>query len=371
MIMNTNEEMEKYLQGIALPAYESEKHRRRLRSELLRQLAAGHSGRPLKRAWRLAALVGGLLCAGVLAAEVTVQVHRYFFEGRTADGIYKFSTQPQTLRLQGVTVMQGQSVSMSPDEMGPGGIEQMRNDLEEIDEQRRDGAGEISGVTDTEVNGHVLWRVFHVKYVLADGRTMTMNEGDPDSGGSGSPAQMEQEQEQIAELRKKGQREITAIIETEIDGGVDRTLICRYVMPDGREVTMGEGDPQAERSATHVSAVRRKELLRLAGLNAGTFISSVERQMYGRSYTFERYSYKLADGSVAIRAEGRPSGPKQELTKADRSELADLTKAGAGELLGRYEQEVRGKLFSFEKKRYVLRDGTQVVRSRGTPKADN
>ncbi|MGO8699592.1 MAG: hypothetical protein ACLQVY_17975 [Limisphaerales bacterium] len=325
----------------------------------------------MQRAWRLAALVGGLLCAGALAAEVTVQVHRYFFEGRTADGAYKFSTQPQTLRLQRVTVKQAQSVSLSPGEMGAGGIEQMRNDLEEIDALRHDGAGEISGVTDSEVNGHFLGRVFQVEYVLADGRTKTMNEGDPDSRGSASPAQIEQEQEQIAELREKGQREITTIIETEMDGGLDRTLICRYVMPDGREVTMDEADPLAERSATHVAAARRDELLRLAGRNAGTFIGSVERQMFGRSFTFERYSYKLTDGSVAIRAEGRPTGAKQDLTKADWSELGHLTKDGAGEFLGRYEQEVRGKLFSFEKKRYVLSDGTQVVRSRGAPKANN
>ena len=93
--------------------------------------------------------------------------------------------------------------------------------------------------------------------------------------------------------------------------------------------------------------------------------------MFGRCFTFERYSYKLADGGVAVRAEGRPTGAKQDLTKADRNELANLTKAGAGELLGRYEQEVRGKLFSFEKTRYVLSDGTLVIRSRGAPKADH
>ena len=288
MIMSTNEKMEKFLRGMALPAYESEEHRRRLRSQILSQLAASRSSRPLKRAWRLAALGGGLLGAGVLAAAVTVQVHRYFFEGRTADGSYTFSSQPQTLRLQGVTVMHAQSAVLSSDELGGGGIEQAQNDLDEIDRLRSEGAGEIKGVTDTEVNGHSLGRVFHVEDLLTDGRTITMNEGNPDSWGRTSPAEFEREQEQIAELRAKGQRDITTIFETELDGGVDRTLICRYLMPEGREITIAEGDPQAEGSAAHLSAAQRDELRRLAGLNAGTFIGSVERQMFGRCFTFER-----------------------------------------------------------------------------------
>ena len=33
-------------------------------------------------------------------------------------------------------------------------------------------------------------------------------------------------------------------------------------------------------------------------------------------------------------------------------------------------QEIRGKLFQFEKKRYILSDGTEVMRSQGTASAD-
>jgi len=369
--MITNEKMEKYLEGIAPPEYESDEHRRRLRSQILGQLSTRHSGRPPKRIWRVAALVAGVLCAGALAAQVAVQVHRYFFEGRTADGSYKFSTQPQTLHLPGATLVQSRSTTMGPEALGAGGIEQMQSDLEEIDSLRQQDAGELRGVTDTEVNGHSLGRVFQFKYVLADGRTRFMNEGESESRGNASPAQIEKDQEQIAELRQQGQREIIAVIETEVGSQVDRTLGCRYVLPDGREAIMGEGDPSVGSSATHLSHAQRDELLRLVDLKTGTFIGSIERQLFGRSFTFERYSYQLADGTVAIRAEGHPTGLKWNLTAADRSELADLTKAGAGELLGKYEEEIRGKLFSFEKKRYLLSDGTEVVRLRGVPKADN
>lgn len=369
--MTTNEKMEKYLEGIALPEYESDEHRRRLRSQVVGQLSTRHSGRPPKRIWRFAALVAGLLCAGALVAQVAVQVHRYFFAGRTAGGSYKFSTQPQILRLPGATLVQSRSTTMGPEELGAGGIEQMQSDLEEIDLLRQQDAGELMGVTGTEVNGHSLGRVFQFKYVLADGRTRFMNEGESESRGNASPAQIEKDQEQIAQLRQQGQREIIAVIETEVGSQVDRTLGCRYVLPDGREVIQGEGDPSVGSSATHLSSAQRDELLRLADLKTGTFVGSIERQLFGRSFTFERYAYKLADGTVAIRAEGHPTGLKWDLTAADRSELANLTKAGAGELLGKYEQEIRGKLFNFERKRYILSDGTEVVRSRGVPKADN
>ena len=92
---------------------------------------------------------------------------------------------------------------------------------------------------------------------------------------------------------------------------------------------MGESDPAVGSSGTHLSAAQRGELMRLVGSSAGTFIGSIGRQLFGRSFTFERYSYKLADGTVAIRAEGHPTGLKWDLTAADRSKLADLTKAGA------------------------------------------
>jgi hypothetical protein len=369
MIMN--EKMEKYLKGIAPPECGSDEHRRRLRSQILGQLSTRHSGHPPKWIWRVAALVGGLLCAGALAAQVAVRAHRYFFEGRTADGAYKFSTQPQTLHLPGATLVQSRSTTLGPEELGAGGIEQMQGDLEEIDSLRQQDAGELRGVTGTEVNGHSLGRVFRFKYVLADGRTRFMNEGESESRGDASPAQIEKDQEQIAELRRQGRREIIAVIETEVGSGVDRTLGCRYVLSDGREVIMGEGDPSMGSSATHLSSAQRGELLRLVDPKAGTFIGSIERQLFGRSFTFERYSYKLADGTVAVRAEGHPTGLRWNLTAADWSELANLTKAGAGELLGKYEQDIRGTLFSFEKNRYLLSDGTEVVRSRGVPKADH
>lgn len=369
--MSTNEKMEKYIEGITPPAYEAMEHRRRLRSQFVAQLATRQLGCAPKRGWRVAILIAGLFCAGALVAQVAVQVQRYFFEGRIADGSYKFSTQPQITRLPHATIVQSRSTSVGPEELGTGSVEQMQTDLEEIDSLRAQDVRELKRVTETQVNGYSLGTIFQFKYVLADGRTKLMNERDSDSpNGNASPAEIEKEQEQIAELRQNGQREVITIIETEVEGLIHRTLICRYVLPDGREVTRGESDPSVS-PGTHLSPAQRHELQRLGDLKAGTFVGLVERQLFGSNFRFERYSYKLSDGTVVIRGEGRPTGLKRNLTDADWSELANLSKAGRGELLGVYEQQVRGKLFSFEKKRYILSDGTEVVRLRGVPKAEN
>jgi hypothetical protein len=378
--MKEMESLEKYLDAINPPACESVEHRLRLRRQVLEQLAANQSFYSQKRKWKVAALLAGLLCAGALAAQVAIQVHRYLFQGRTHDGAYQFATQPQivfrgtgaeTNGGESVQAVQATSVSVGAEELGPGGVEQMQQDLEEIDLLRDQDARELVGVTDTEVNGHSLGRVLRFKYVLSDGRVRLMNEGVSDSGGFASPAQRQKDQEEIAELRQQGRREITGVIETEVNGQVGRTLICQYALSDGREVTMGEGDPSLENAGPGLSSAQLEEMGRLERLKAGTFVGSVEKQLFGRSFTFQRYSYQLADGTRAIRSEGQPTGEKRRLSEADWNELANLTQAGAGELLGNYEQEVRGKVFSFAKRRYLLKDGTEVIRSRGMPKTGN
>ncbi|SPE57291.1 hypothetical protein SBV1_270090 [Verrucomicrobia bacterium] len=379
--MNEIETLEKYLDGITPPAYESDEHRVRLRRQVLGQLAANQPGRSPNRAWKVAALLAGLLCAGALAAQVAVQVHRYFFEGRTRNGSYQFTTSPQvvysgtgagTNGSQRTTVVHMSGVSVGSEELGAGGVEQMQKDLEEIDSLRAEDARELMSVTETEVDGYSgLGRVFQFKYVLSGGRIHLMNEGDPDSRDDVSPAQMEKDQEQIAKLRQQGRREIITVIETEVNGQISRTLVCQYALPDGRDVTIGEGDPSLGSSGPLLSSAQWEELHRLGHLKAGTFIGTIEKQLFGQSFTFQRYSYQLADGTVAISSEGQPTGPKRQLSEADRNELANLTKAGAGEILGNYEEEIRGKVFSFEQRLYLLSDGTEVIRSHGVPKTDH
>ena len=379
--MKTNGKLEHYLEEITPPSYESAAHRCRLRSQVLDQLAANRASNFAKPGWRVIAIVAGLLCAGALVAQVVIQVQHYFFEGRTRDGAYQFSTPLQTLyvgtndgptgSMRGMTVVQKRTTSVGAEELGPGGVEQMRKDLEEMDLLKQKGVLEIIGVTDTQVNGHNLGRVLECKYVLADGRVKTMREAESDSTSAASPDQIEKDMQEIAQLRQMGQREVTTVIDTEVAGRIHRTLACLYVLSDGRQITVGEGDPSSGTSGQILTEAQQSELGRLQDHKAGIFMGTVQKQLFGRDFIFQRYSYTLSDGTVAIHAEGQPLGLKRNLSEQNWDELATLRKAGTGELLGNYEQEVQGKMFNFEKRRYLLTDGTEVIRANGVPKGGN
>ena len=375
--MSNTERLEKYLEGITPPAYRSEEHYTRLRGRVLNQLASKDSGLLGKRGWRVVALVGGLLCAGALVAQVSVQVQRYLFQGRTRDGSYQFSSPLQTLYvgnvqsptgLASMTVVQKRTTTVGAEESGSGNVEQMQKDLAEMDALKQQGTREVIGVTDTEVNGHPLGRVLEFKYVLADGRVKTMREAESDSN---LPSQIEQEQQEIAKLRQSGQREITTILDTEVGGNIHRTLLCSYLLTDGRKMIVGEGDPTSTNSVRVLSESQSDELEKLKEQKAGVSMEPTQKQLFGQDFTFRRQAYTLADGTVVICSEGQTTGAKRNLSGENWDELANLRKAGKGQLIGDYEQEIQGKVFSFEKRKYVLSDGTEVVRANGVPKPSN
>jgi len=377
--MKTEDEVvETYLKGIVPPECESGGHRNRLRAELLACVERGQGGGVLRGKWKTAALLLGLVAVGAAATELAVQVHRYYFEGRASDGSYHFTTQPEIRyqrtyvdaqgisRTQAVTQVIGTSFSMDGKELDAAGIEQKREDLEEIDVLRQRNERELLTVSDMWVNGTPQMRVFSYRYQLADGRTETMNEGGPDFEQSLSPAQ----EQQIEEARRQGQRDVTKVIETDLNGQTHRTLICRYVLTDGRAVIRGESDPDARAPAKFLTAEQQRELSRLVSLKQGQLVGQFEAALYGKMFTFAKYSFQLSDGTEVARSEGEPQGLKSDLTLADRAELRELRKTGAGEALAEYDAQVNGQWVRFKPVRYTLSDGTQVLQARGQPAAN-
>jgi hypothetical protein len=253
-------------------------------------------------------------------------------------------------------------------ELDAAGIEQQRRDLEEIDALRQRNARELLSVTDTAVNGKVQLRVYTFIYVRADGRKETVNEPAPGLADL-SPAQRESTEEEIAELRQRGQREVTKVINTEFEGQVvHRTLICRYTLSDGREETIGEGDPELPAAAKVLTPQQSREVAMLgAALKQRELLGSEQVQMYGKTFNFTKYSVTLSDGTRVVWSEGEPQGPKTSLTEADWKELHKLIAAHQGQTLSTYEEEVLGKVLQFAMVKYVLRDGTEVIQSTGKP----
>jgi hypothetical protein len=353
-----NERIEAFLKGVVLPEYESDGHARLLRAQILSRIQAGRAGRGTSSRWKTAALLLGLLGAAALATETIIQVRHYYFYGRAKDSFYYFTTTPENA---GTNQVDSIGVFV-PGGLDAAGIEQKRKDLEEIDALRQRNARELFRVIDTEVNGKPLDRLSFYKYVLADGRT----EIRPEVGDEViSPAQMEADRQQIADLRQRGQREITSIIEVEVGGQSKRSLGCRYLLSDGRGVPGFEPDPELP-GPVPLTFKQEVELTRLAVLEKkGEFLGSTQVQVLGRTFSLQKYSFTLSDGTVVTRSEGQPEGPKNNLTEADGNELRQLAAANKGETLGTYEEDVHGKPFKFTRVKYVLSDGTAVIQSTG------
>lgn len=319
------------------------------------------------------ALAVAIVVAGGIGAAVGVKLYRYHFVGQDAEGAYHFATDAETIYERsdegdgnGVTVVAGQAAVMGSDGTD---IDQMQSDLEEIAQLREQDIRELVRVTDMQVNGHY-WRGCSFRYTLADGRTRTIGEPAPDQARLGGSGDIEADLAEIEELRKLGLRQIITAVDTTVEGQTHRTLIYRYVLAGGRELTMGETDTEHPLPTVMLTPEQNAELGQLLRLKQAEYLGRQEKQVHGKTFAFETYQATLSDGTVATRAEGEPLAGKTRLTQADWRELKDLAQADAGEDLGTYEEEIRGQTFVFERRRYLLSDGKEVIRADGKPRTN-
>lgn len=374
-----HESTERFLWSVKPLEHEAPEHQRQLRGQILAQLQARQSRAAARRGWKIALLLLGLIGVGALAAEIAIQVHQYFYMGRDKDGAYLFETERQTLWERTYTNANGQlaraggsrggmtSFGAGNRELSPAEIEQKRRDLEEIQTLGRQGRRELMRAVDTVVNGKPLPRACVFKYTLADGRTETMGESSPESEQTQPAIPTEQDLKEIDALRQQRLREVTRVMETEVNGQLDRTLFCHYVLRDGREMDVGEADPDLQSSGPSLTLNQQDEMFRLKNLGRGQVLEPVQKEVFGKVFNLERFLITLADGTVVTYSEGEPAGLKTSLTKADWEELRKLIQGRTGEALGQYSEAVLGRVFQFTRARYVLSDGTQVIQSTGEP----
>jgi len=131
----------------------------------------------------------------------------------------------------------------------------------------------------------------------------------PEGDDETSVEQMQADLEEIDQLREQGARKLLRVIDEEVGERFSRVCVFEYELSDGRTMAMAEND----------------------------------------------------------RSHHRP-GPR--LTGSQREELKSAVKAGAGEIISTYEEDIDGQVFAFERRRHVLSDGTEVVRSEGLPKSN-
>lgn len=331
-----------------------------------------------KRVWKIAAVIALVTGVGAFATAVGLRVYRYHFEGQDDNGAYHFSTEPELLyqssyldannEERSYTVTRGGAVTVGA--ANAIDAEQARTDLEEIALLRQQDNRELVGVVETEVNGN-LHRTFRYRYVLSDGRIQTISEGEPGKNEVLNPEQIDKDHKEIDILRERGERELIELIDTVVEGELHRTCIYKYILADGREKQVGESDPELEQPANELSTEQISEIYRLRRLKKGEFLGYEDKQVQGRTFTFDTYMFTLADGTVVTHGVGEPKGLKIHLTQTDWEELHNLLQARVGEDLGVVEKEFNGRLFVFKRQRFVLSDGTEVIWSSGQLSKDS
>ncbi len=332
---------------------------------------------------KIAAVLAVVIGAGAIVMAVGLRIYRHHFEGQGRDGEYVFTTESEVIyeapadsngKTSHSVVSNNTTTSMAYHP--PNGVtnateaekvEQMQQDLEEIDWLRQRDERELTGVTDSWVNGR-FHRTCHFHYTLADGRVISMGEGDPDLQKRPTPEQSKRDHAEIDRLRAQSQRELVRIVESDVEGHIFRTCMYEYTLSDGRTKTVGESDSDPNVRIPVLSPEQDKEVWRLRSLKQGEYIGDLNREINGHIFSCETYLFTLADGTVVTHAVGDRKGRKIYLTDADWEELHSLREADAGQYLDTHEEEIRGRVFVFVQKRYILSDGTEVIESVGKPK---
>ena len=366
------DKIDRYLRDLDLPQADSEQHRQIIRTRVWAAMERKQSMSVQNRIRKMVLIILAVVTGTTVATAVGVKVYRLHFEGRDAEGTYYFST-PKTemtgtyIGADGETkeyhVSQSGAVSIGSDETETD-VDQMRSRLEEIEALRSADQRELLMVIDKWVNRH-FFRTCMFRYTLSDGRIEEMAESDPDQKESLDPGQLARDHEEIDQLRIRGERELTKIIEFDVEGALFRTCIYEYVLSDGRTQTVGEGDPEA--SDIVLSPEQQNEVWQLYNMKQGESLGVLDREVEGMTFACETYLFTLDDGTVVTLAQGQRKDRKTRLTEADWEELAAIQRTDAGEYLSTEEKEVRGQTFIFEKRRYILSDGTEVIQAEGKP----
>lgn len=195
------------------------------------------------KAWKVAAVVAVVICAGAIATTVGLKVRKYYFVGREPDGTYVFKTEPEDLG-DGRTRSRKAGTWVDPNRTID--VEQTRRDFEEIDLLRQQDARELVGVGEKEVNGKLQPRSFIFKYVLADGREKRIGEGDPDTQDREDSLTATEEDELLRlRLQRVGKEEyIGNDLLGEVRGRIFVFKRQRFVLSDGTEIIVSTGKPK-------------------------------------------------------------------------------------------------------------------------------
>ena len=134
----------------------------------------------------------------------------------------------------------------------------------------------------------------------------------PDSWAD-SPEQAVEIAEEIDLLRQQNDRELVSVIETEVNGRlISRSFRFKYILSDGREIKSSDRDPDFKERLTEA---QEEELISLLRADEFVTIGFEKKEFRGRMFSFERNRFVLSDGTEVIWSVGRPSEDSQSEVK--------------------------------------------------------
>jgi len=307
-----DKKMEEYLKNVALPEHESPGHRQELRHKLLDEMKRRHQMATKRNLRRLIYVIAVLVGLSALALAGTKYVRKWYFV-EEKDGVYTFRTEPEEIAsvdispTHSIGVFNATTVIMGSSESK----EQAEKDLMEMEQLKAAGKRELLKVIEKEMDNGETIKIHRYKYVLSDGREITMAEGSHDDRSPQEVrADLEQRkkeyEENLLRAKEEGKREIAEAFEVEIDGKVFSAYHIFYSMPDESKVEASEGSTE---EAIRVAVGQEYDQLakKMSEETADEVLPAEERGIEGQKFTFTRRMIRLQDGREVIYSHGKPS----------------------------------------------------------------
>jgi len=249
------ENIDRYLKGVELPEHESNQHRQQLRHEVLGKIERRQTMSVKVKNWKYAAVIAVVIGAGALATTVGIKVRKLYFKGREPDGTYIFETKPETVETEdGRTMTSMRSIGVTVAPNETIDVEQKIKDLEEVELLRQqDTNRELVSVVETEVNGELQPRSFSFKYMLSDGREVKIGEADPDTQDRQNSLTKAQQDEVISLMRADEYVKIGSETK-EVRGRMFYFERNWFVLSDGTEVINSTGRPIEDNQSVETTA---------------------------------------------------------------------------------------------------------------------
>jgi len=115
--------------------------------------------------------------------------------------------------------------------------------------------------------------------------------------------------EEIDLLRQQDtSRELLSVVETEVNGKLQpRSLKFNYVLADGREIKIMESDPDTQDRERSLTEAQGEEVISLLRADEYEVLDDIrEMEVRGRMFSFKRTRFVLSDGTEVIKSHGRP-----------------------------------------------------------------